>query len=1273
MILLLAAMLFLLRVFYLVAECCYERDWPRKTWRGLAVALGLLIMCGSAFAQISRVDIPLQTSGPNVPVVNGPLPQTLWTANAIVVLCAHVQPYTAQTYANCVATSLTTYIDGAASATCPTAKPLVQLPGNTCTAATGTTANIGFWYSGGLFDYYVTTAYGTFGPFSGPTGGSSGTTGSLANPTSIGKTVLLGDGTIEANLMAFGATHSQQTATCTASGGPTLTGCSGGDFKVGNYVYIQAAGVAPTISAPAAPMLACNTDNGGSCTGSVVYHYKIAAIQGWPNGPVSAASTAASITQAAQSPQYRTGTTVPDVYTTVSWSAVANATHYIVYKAINSGPYQYLATVLETSINDYGHVAQSIFTCVDDAVPCSPPASAVPNDVYAQITGITGSSMTLSAFTNGYQPVYGSTTLSSSTYPSAPSISGTVTVQHDDTPAIYAAYRYFLALNNPGYSALYMPAGNYNLHNEDPTYSRMAVRLDGLSNFTLYGDGDATQLYQSNDRAGILGDFVLSVCGGTNSPVTCTGTYYFAYGSPSSPTYTLADPVNAGATTVTLATPSQASNFPAGTWLNLFDLVSSYATNYPANTYGELNQVISSNSTTGQLVLAYPANKMYSSSLTGLFNAFCPSCAGPPTISPFPNGIVANHITFKNFLYRGDNLFLDINTMDYFTLESLNITANLLEDAGILRHHFLYNSTVTSDPNYDSNGQLSFLIGAAGAGDYKASNNTFHFIRGRAGAQECSEGSSNFDYSNNTFTLDGIADGSSVQGLAPILGGGGVCYNLSIKNNHIDVNSSSLYAAFSYDAASVETVTGNSVNVDSLGPTGSLVAEVAVPNSAGTTSQVYNNQWNIGAYAGVPGDSQYTQNGGLSTPPLSTFTLPSSSGGISFYGYYGLASANVIPMTGNITSVNLGSARIQGWAFYLIFQQPSSGGPYALPVDCTGSHWGVTVDCPNGPPVANPAASSSTYVYFYDDGTTVHFLGSNYGPSSSISTNNLTDWTNAGVTNGLCPVWNSGTSKWTPGACNGTGSGLTSIALALPVDWSVSGSPLTTNGTITGSYANETAHYVHIGPSSGSASTPTWRLLVPSDVAAAGTLTNNTSGTAANLSGTPAVPNGTSATTQTTGDTSTDLATDGFVANAIGAGVTTVNGTSCALNGSCTPTIPGQKVTTSTYTIPNTYSNGKILIGQTIQPTATVITLPTPAFGKLWCAKNFVNASNVAETAQIELLVANTGTQVIVFNGAVSSSGYVLSAGASGDEGCVFGASSTQWDFTPSSAGWVLH
>lgn len=47
------------------------------------------------------------------------------------------------------------------------------------------------------------------------------------------------------------------------------------------------------------------------------------------------------------------------------------------------------------------------------------------------------------------------------------------------------------------------------------------------------------------------------------------------------------------------------------------------------------------------------------------------------------------------------------------------------------------------------------------------------------------------------------------------------------------------------------------------------------------------------------------------------------------------------------------------------------------------------------------------------------------------------------------------------------------------------------------------------------------------------TLNQNTTGTASNLSGTPALPNGTTGTTQAGGDATTKLATDAFVSNAI--------------------------------------------------------------------------------------------------------------------------------------------
>ena len=146
----------------------------------IAILTALILAAVSAFGQATRVDIPLQTAGPSVPISGGPLPQALWVANAAAYLCTHPSA----TLVACQAAPITTYTDSTEGTTCPTATPLVQLPGNTCTASTGTTANVGFWYGGGVFDYWIVSSYGTYGPFSGNSSNSA-LPSSCGNPTGI--------------------------------------------------------------------------------------------------------------------------------------------------------------------------------------------------------------------------------------------------------------------------------------------------------------------------------------------------------------------------------------------------------------------------------------------------------------------------------------------------------------------------------------------------------------------------------------------------------------------------------------------------------------------------------------------------------------------------------------------------------------------------------------------------------------------------------------------------------------------------------------------------------------------------------------------------------------------------------------------------------------------------------------------------------------------------------------------------------------------------------
>jgi hypothetical protein len=180
MILVFAIGLVVLRGCYSLGEAYFERDWPRSTWRGLFLSLVLLVLCASAFGQASRVDIQLLTLGSTVAQGQGAMAQALWVGQSTAIVCTHPS----STYAACAANPVTTYTDSTEATPCATSTQLVQLPGNTCTKYTGIAANLGFWYGGGIADYWITTAYGQYGPYTvneSGGGGGGGAVNSVAN------------------------------------------------------------------------------------------------------------------------------------------------------------------------------------------------------------------------------------------------------------------------------------------------------------------------------------------------------------------------------------------------------------------------------------------------------------------------------------------------------------------------------------------------------------------------------------------------------------------------------------------------------------------------------------------------------------------------------------------------------------------------------------------------------------------------------------------------------------------------------------------------------------------------------------------------------------------------------------------------------------------------------------------------------------------------------------------------------------------------------------
>jgi hypothetical protein len=104
-----------------------------------------------------------------------------------------------------------------------------------------------------------------------------------------------------------------------------------------------------------------------------------------------------------------------------------------------------------------------------------------------------------------------------------------------------------------------------------------------------------------------------------------------------------------------------------------------------------------------------------------------------------------------------------------------------------------------------------------------------------------------------------------------------------------------------------------------------------------------------------------------------------------------------------------------------------------------------------------------------------------------------------------------GDQTWTTPSGGGS---VTSVAMTVPAELSVSGSPITTSGTLAVTKANQNANIVFAGPASGSAAAPTFRALVGADAPNRGqyveyyddfllSLPNNTSisGAAAAVSG----------------------------------------------------------------------------------------------------------------------------------------------------------------------------
>jgi hypothetical protein len=218
----------------------------------------------------------------------------------------------------------------------------------------------------------------------------------------------------------------------------------------------------------------------------------------------------------------------------------------------------------------------------------------------------------------------------------------------------------------------------------------------------------------------------------------------------------------------------------------------------------------------------------------------------------------------------------------------------------------------------------------------------------------------------------------------------------------------------------------------------------------------------------------------------------------------------------------------------------------AGPVSMTGTiPTGVTSGC--------LVASVGTAVS--PSATSFFFSAIQMEPGSLVTPYKENDWSNTDTTIPsavlpIVPVAKGGTGTATPALVAGTNVTITGTWPNQTINSSGGGSAptLQTNTVNNASQAalnllNSSTNAAGLTATFANTSAGNVQLEIAGTINAAhvATLNQSTTSTAANLSGTPALPNGTTATTQTAGDNTTKLATDAFVlANAAGiSGLTT--------------------------------------------------------------------------------------------------------------------------------------
>jgi hypothetical protein len=153
--------------------------------------------------------------------------------------------------------------------------------------------------------------------------------------------------------------------------------------------------------------------------------------------------------------------------------------------------------------------------------------------------------------------------------------------------------------------------------------------------------------------------------------------------------------------------------------------------------------------------------------------------------------------------------------------------------------------------------------------------------------------------------------------------------------------------------------------------------------------------------------------------------------------------------------------------------------------------FGGSPTVPNQPALSrNTKIANTKYV---DDAMSAFSVGTGYATTTYVDAGDAARLLKAGgtMTGDLhlaAPAGSDNSDKavssaWVRALTAGVGTGtVTSVGLAVPADMTVTGSPVTTSGTITLGRTTQAANLVMAGPATGSPAVPTYRTLVDADL-----------------------------------------------------------------------------------------------------------------------------------------------------------------------------------------------